>query len=222
LFLFWFFALILFLKHGNVSFTLSYCPPAVYTNRWPLIAASSVPLHLFVATYCSDFFLDDTVWTFFSESQMVRYFYTTSSIHWYSIVCTSGTVKTSSILWRIVTLRKLLLRKFWYRRFLYFYLQVILYLMLIFIPSWILPRISLWTMKLIHLLPCSVLRYYNGTFWLQTCSSITSSVSPLFRNIIRCCYIMVDFATAASQNGFSATSFPFIRKPMLFRKWQKH
>jgi hypothetical protein len=35
----------------------------------------------------------------------------------------------------------------------------------------------------------------------------------------RCCYITVDLATAASQNGFStySTSFFFLRKSILFR-----
>jgi hypothetical protein len=35
------------------------------------------------------------------------------------------------------------------------------------------------------------------------------------------CYTLVEFATAASQNGLSIINFPFIRKPILFRKWQK-
>ncbi len=37
-----------------------------------------------------------------------------------------------------------------------------------------------------------------------------------------CCYIMVDFAKASSQNGFSSNKrFSFIRNPILSRKWPK-
>jgi hypothetical protein len=91
----------------------------------------------------------------------------------YSIVCTSGSVKTGSILWRIVTLyllfRKLLLLKPWYHLFLYFYLQTILYLMRIFIPSWNNPDVIL-HLAITLLLPQRSLGQWNYTFATLFCS----------------------------------------------------
>ncbi len=174
-----------------------YCPPPVYTNRWPLIASSSVPLHLFAATYTVTSSSTIQYEHFISESQMFAIFYTTKidTLILYSLYCTSGTVKTSSILWRIVTLyllfRKLLLRKPWHHLFLYFYLQTILYLMLIFIPSWnipdvilhltitvLLPRISSYGQWSLYI--CCLILFFETSMvhfeLLYTCSTTSSSV----------------------------------------------
>ncbi len=158
---------------------------------------------------------------------------------WFAIFDTTGKrlLKTGSILERTANLyllfRKLLRLQPWYNLFLYFIFKLFYaYFYSILKQPWCHltsynhcaspPRISLWTMKLIHLLPCSVLRNYNGTFWTYAHMLFHFFIcSPLFRNIIRCCYIMVDFATAASQNGFSARSFPLYKKTNVNQKMTK-
>ncbi len=67
---------------------------------------------------------------------------------------------------------------------------------------------------------------FSSKMYINSCLSTTYIYSfrlPLFSLMsFRCCYINVYFTTAASQNGYTvvAKTFPFIRKPILFRKWQ--